>query len=81
MPDNNGASWTLLVEAVTDWRRKHPAGRFVLGYLDETLEGVQREGLLRQRQSLRKSDFPTALVGFDYRPRAEAADRRDTKLG
>ena len=68
VPDNNGASWTLLVEAVTDWRRKHPAGRFVLGYLDETLEGVQREGLLRQRQSLRKSDFPTALIRFEYNP-------------
>jgi hypothetical protein len=68
LPDNNGASWTLMVEAILEWRRKYPAGRFVLGYLDETLEGVQRDGLLRQRQSVRKSDFPTALVDFVYRP-------------
>jgi hypothetical protein len=73
VPDNNGASWTLLVGAVTEWRRKHPAGRFVLGYLDEALEGVQREGLLRQRQSLRKSDFATALVRFEYHPRRRAS--------
>ena len=68
VPDNGGASWTLLVEAVMEWRRRHPAGRFVLGFLDESLDGVQREGLLRQRQSVRKSDFTTALVRFEYRP-------------
>jgi len=66
VPDNNGASWTLLVEAITMWRRQHPAGRFVLGYLDASLDGVAREGLLRQRNSVRKSDFATALVSFSY---------------
>lgn len=50
------------------WREKHPDGHFVMGYFDDTLPGYRREGLHRQRESLRKSDYTTRLISLDWRP-------------
>jgi len=65
---NNGAAWKLLTDMVGLWREKHPDGHFVMGYFDDTLPGYRREGLHRQRESLRKSDYTTRLISLDWRP-------------
>lgn len=64
--DNDGASWAVLVRAVERWFDRHPNGRFIMGYIDPDLPGPGREGLLRQRQSLRKSDFKTSIIEYTY---------------
>lgn len=66
--DNDGASWAVLVRAVERWFDRHPNGKFIMGYIDPELPGPGREGLLRQRQSLRKSDFKTSIVEYTYAP-------------
>ena len=66
--DSSGASWKLLVESVKDLYGRAPKGFYVIGYLDEGAPAFAREGLMRQRTSMRKSDFPSAIVTFDYAP-------------
>jgi Acetyltransferase (GNAT) domain len=66
--DSHGGSWKLLVESVKALYARAPKGVYVMGYLDENAPGFAREGLLRQRNSMRKSDFPSAIVTFDYAP-------------
>jgi hypothetical protein len=66
--DSSGASWKLLVESVKALYARAPQGLYVMGYLDEAAPGFAREGLMRQRNSMRKSDFPSAMVTFDYAP-------------
>lgn len=65
---SNGAAWKLLTDSIGRWYRKHPNGQFIMGYYDDVLPGHRREGLHRQRESLRKSDFPTRIVTFDWTP-------------
>ena len=71
--DTDGASWAVLVMAVQRWFERHPKGKFVMGYIDPDLPGPGREGILRQRQSLRKSDFKTSIVDYTYAPTRDAA--------
>jgi hypothetical protein len=66
--DSSGASWKLLVESVKALHARAPKGVYVMGYLDESAPAFAREGLMRQRNSLRKSDFPSAIVTFTYTP-------------
>lgn len=65
---SNGASWKLLTDTLAYWHRKHPKGQFIMGYFDDSLPGYRREGLHRQRESLRKSDYTTRLISFDWTP-------------
>ncbi len=67
---NNGASWKLLTDTVRRWKEKRPDGQFIMGYFDDSLPGYRREGLHRQRESLRKSDYTTRLISFDWTPGA-----------
>lgn len=66
--DQSGSGWSLLIAAVKRWYDRHPDGLFILGYFNPDLPGTRREGLLRQRQSLRKRDARTAVLVFDYAP-------------
>jgi hypothetical protein len=66
--NNNGASWKLLTDTVRLWQQKRPDGQFIMGYFDDSLPGYRREGLQRQRESLRKSDYTTRLISFDWTP-------------
>ena len=66
--DSTGASWKLIVESVKALYARAPKGVYVMGYLDESAPAFAREGLMRRRNSMRKSDFPTATVTFDYTP-------------
>jgi Acetyltransferase (GNAT) domain len=66
--DSSGASWKLLVESVKALYARAPKGIYVMGYLDEGAPAFAREGLMRQRNSLRKSDFPSAIITFYYAP-------------
>lgn len=65
---SNGASWKLLTETVAFWYEQQPKGQFIMGYFDDSLTGIRREGLHRQRESLRKSDYKTELICFDWDP-------------
>jgi Acetyltransferase (GNAT) domain len=66
--DSSGASWKLLVESVKALYARAPKGIYVMGYLDEGAPAFAREGLIRQRNSMRKSDFPSAIITFYYAP-------------
>ena len=66
--DSTGASWKLIVESVKALYARAPKGVYVMGYLDESAPAFAREGLMRQRNSMRKSDFPSAIITFDYAP-------------
>ncbi len=65
---NNGGAWKLLTGMIGHWHQDHPDGQFVMGYFDDTLPGHRREGLHRQRNSLRKSDYTTRIIHFDWTP-------------
>lgn len=62
--DSDGASWLMLVTLLKRQWDRDRNGRFVLGFVDLAQEGEGREGLLRQRNSLRKSDLDTSIVRF-----------------
>ncbi|WP_298670542.1 GNAT family N-acetyltransferase [uncultured Sphingomonas sp.] len=64
--DNGGGSWTLLLHAVERWYKRHPKGKFLMGFFDETMSAVRREGLLRQRSSLRPDEIATSIVRFQW---------------
>lgn len=64
--ENGGGSWTLLLHAVERWYARYPHGKFLMGFFDESLSSVRREGLLRQRSSLRASDLNTSIVHFRW---------------
>lgn len=65
---SNGAAWKLLTDTVAYWYGKFPQGQFIMGYFDDSLPGYRREGLHRQRESLRKSDYRTQIISFDWDP-------------
>ncbi len=65
--ESDGASWLMLVTLLKRQWERDRTGRFVLGFIDFTLGDEGREGLLRQRNSLRKSDFDTSIIRFRRR--------------
>lgn len=65
---STGASWKLLTDTLAYWYQKHPTGQVIMGYFDDSLPGYRREGLHRQRESLRKRDYTTRLISFDWTP-------------
>jgi hypothetical protein len=69
LPDNNGASWYLLIETMRRAFHKNPRGKFVMG-VDRGLSGNNKPGwenLNRSRQQCRVSRFSSSVVKFQVR--------------
>ena len=64
---NQGASWSLLISMLKRAYERHPTGKFVMGYTDESKPlGPGNAGLLRSRQACRVTEYETSIVRFDY---------------
>jgi hypothetical protein len=79
-PANKGAAWYLQRSMLQRAWERHP-GRaiFIMGYVDfGTHDEAVGGGLLRSRKAVRASDYETAVVTFDYRPKETRARRSRT---
>jgi hypothetical protein len=69
----DGAAWNLQLTMLHRAYDQSPKGRFLMGYTDVPEGARKAEGLLRSRQAVRVSDWPTSLIRFEYRPPSATA--------
>jgi hypothetical protein len=68
--NSDGGAWNLQLSMLERAYRRSPTSCYLLGYTDLPVEDQDAEGLLRARQSLRASDWPTSLIRFKWMPQA-----------
>ena len=67
--DRRGAQWYLIIETMKEFRQRHPAGVFEMGYVDYALhDEAIGDGLLRFRAACRVTDVDTSVVTFEFNP-------------
>lgn len=69
LPNNQGASWALLISMIRRAFEQNPRGKFIMGYVDYAIHDEELGGgLLRSRSACRVTDYPTSIVDFSYTP-------------
>jgi CelD/BcsL family acetyltransferase involved in cellulose biosynthesis len=77
---DNGLSWLLMTETLRATFRRHPGGKFVMGYVDYALHDESRSGgLIKSRRWCRAIDQDSSIFDFEYT--AGKAIETDTKAG
>ena len=62
----DGAAWYLTLDVLQRAHRHCPTGKFLMGFY---IVGTElSEGLIRARQSVRVTDWPTSVVTFEWQP-------------